>query len=463
MSSAACPFLLDREAFSALCEDFIAQQPQIRKAKSKQPYRLAPFAFRRWMLDQGYDSLNEDVVKAWILHRASRATAQFVAFETSIISRFVDFTVSRDLWLGNPWRDLRLKHRAKGMRGIVRHVDGTGSIAGLDALADIPFSGSLAPHFRRYLEQLRGLGIGGGSHELYLASFERFLRQCHVSDLASIDQPLIEEWSRWPRSTTARNRRYRLVILSKFFDFLVSHEILVCSPVPDLQPHRYRPLPPHIYSLDEVRRVLEAAAVLPDHWHLPHRGPMYRTLFLTLYTLGLRRSEALELRLNDIDFDRRSLTIREGKFRKGRVLPFGPKYGAALREYIATHPLLRNAPSDAYLFPTPSLRTPRLSSKSAAQNLAQILDALNIVSLEGIRPPGLHSFRHSFAVHRVERWHRDGADLRVKLPLLSAFLGHQKIAATQIYLTMTPERLRLVGEVFERMFGIAADSRERDS
>jgi len=70
--------------------------------------------------------------------------------------------------------------------------------------------------------------------------------------------------------------------------------------------------------------------------------------------------------------------------------------------------------------------------------------------------------RHSFAVHRVERWHREGTDLGTRLPLLSAFMGHADVADTQVYLTMTPERLRLAGERFEREYGSRlADEEER--
>jgi len=174
---------------------------------------------------------------------------------------------------------------------------------------------------------------------------------------------------------------------------------------------------------------------------------------LTLYALGLRREEALNLRLSDIDFSGRSITVREGKFRKGRVLPFGPRFGDALRRFIEAHPLLRTATASNFLFPTDSNRTLRLSHKTVANTLDQILRKLDITARPGTRPPGLHSFRHSFAVHRVERWHREHVDLGAKLPLLSAYLGHKELASTQVYLTMTPERLRLVGVEFERMYG----------
>ena len=56
-------------------------------------------------------------------------------------------------------------------------------------------------------------------------------------------------------------------------------------------------------------------------------------------------------------------------------------------------------------------------------------------------------------MHRIERWHRERADLGAKLPLLSAFMGHVDIGSTQLYLTMTPERLRLIGDAFELAFG----------
>jgi integrase len=226
--------------------------------------------------------------------------------------------------------------------------------------------------------------------------------------------------------------------------------------MPALMRHRRRSLPPHIYSHDEVRRLLDAAAALPDHRLMPHRGPTYRLYLLVLYALGLRRNEALDLRVSDIDFEQQAVTVRVGKFRKGRVLPFGPKLGAALRRHIEDHPLLRAAGRDAFMFPTASHRTPRLSHKTVTATIKNLLKDAGITERGETRPPGLHSFRHSFAVHRIERWHREGADVGVKLPLLSAFLGHRDLAATQVYLTMTPERLRLVGESFERMFGAGA-------
>ena len=64
--------------------------------------------------------------------------------------------------------------------------------------------------------------------------------------------------------------------------------------------------------------------------------------------------------------------------------------------------------------------------------------------------PRLHDLRHSFAVHRLISWYRDGADVQRLLPKLSTYLGHVHISGTQRYLTLTPELLREAGLRFER-------------
>lgn len=452
-----CPFL-DEDTFAPLVGAFISERTQVRTAKSEQEYRLAPWAFRAWMVSTKRKRLDEAAIKAWLIHRTAKASVLAVAFQTNIVALFVDLLVGHGLIASNPFRELTRKHRALGMRGIVRHFSEGRSTAALDAVANIPFTGPFGEHFRRHLEHRRALGIDAGSHEFYLASFERFLREQEVTDLAAVSWATIESWHRWVGQTSAHNNRYRTLVLGKFFHFLVDHEVLDCSPVPELLPHERRRRAPRIYSRDEVRRILDAAAALPAHRLLPYRGPTYSLFFLLLYALGLRRTEALNLRLSDLDFEQRALTIRDGKFHKGRALPFGPKVGARLQQYVEGNPLLRGAARDAFLFPTASHRTPRLSSKTVDITLAKLLDELKIEAHQETRAPGHHAFRHSFAVHRLERWHREGADIAVKLPLLSAFLGHVDLASTQVYLTMTPERLRLVGESFERAFGAPAGS-----
>jgi integrase len=62
--------------------------------------------------------------------------------------------------------------------------------------------------------------------------------------------------------------------------------------------------------------------------------------------------------------------------------------------------------------------------------------------------PRLHDLRHTFAVHRLIAWYREGADVQTCLPLLATYLGHVNVSSTQTYLTMTPE---LLAEVSKRV------------
>ena len=74
-------------------------------------------------------------------------------------------------------------------------------------------------------------------------------------------------------------------------------------------------------------------------------------------------------------------------------------------------------------------------------------------SKPGCRPPCLHSLRHTFATHRLTSWHRESSDVQRLLPALSTYLGHSSVAATQVYISMTPELLDEASRRFERYSG----------
>jgi site-specific recombinase XerD len=174
-----------------------------------------------------------------------------------------------------------------------------------------------------------------------------------------------------------------------------------------------------------------------------------RTLLLLLYGAGLRISEALSLTLLDVDVAAAVLTIRESKFYKTRFVPVGPKLASTLASYqsfrLQQHP-----------FQTPS---PFLVSRSgqaltvsiAERTFRKLCASAGVVRHDGARyQPRLHDLRHAAAVHRLIAWYRAGADVQKLLPQLATYLGHVHIAATQRYLTMTPELLREASRRFER-------------
>ena len=64
--------------------------------------------------------------------------------------------------------------------------------------------------------------------------------------------------------------------------------------------------------------------------------------------------------------------------------------------------------------------------------------------------PRLHDLRHTFAVHRLTAWYKEGSDVQKYLPILSEYLGHTRLSSTSVYLTMTPALLEEAGKLFQR-------------
>ncbi len=179
------------------------------------------------------------------------------------------------------------------------------------------------------------------------------------------------------------------------------------------------------------------------------RGPTYRAMFAVLYALGLRVGEACRLQCKDVDRERRLLIVRDTKFGKSRLVPFGPNVGALLAKYLERRfPGENTLPSDAPVF---SLRGKRpINPCTVSQTFHAILPQLDLSLRPGVASPHLHDLRHSCAVRALLRWYRQGEDPSARLLHLSTFLGHANPESTALYLTITSELLEQASRRFER-------------
>lgn len=143
------------------------------------------------------------------------------------------------------------------------------------------------------------------------------------------------------------------------------------------------------------------------------------------------------------------LTIRDTKFYKTRLVPLGNDLNRLIADYLewrlAVHPL-RN--QDECLFV--DRNGAPLRDYGIRRAFADLRVAADIMRHDGARyQPRLHDLRHSFTVDRLTAWYREGKDVQRLLPALSTYLGHSSVAATQVYLTMTPELLRQASRRFQ--------------
>ncbi len=152
----------------------------------------------------------------------------------------------------------------------------------------------------------------------------------------------------------------------------------------------------------------------------------------------------------DVDLDAAVLAVNDTKFYKSRLVPVGADRGGVLRRYAAvrTQRPLREGSASTFL----ACRDGSPLKKAIVHHAfhAALRAAGICTSKPGCRAPCLHSLRHSFATHRLISWHHEGAEVQTLLPALSTYLGHRSVAATQIYISMTPELLDEASRRFER-------------
>ena len=247
--------------------------------------------------------------------------------------------------------------------------------------------------------------------------------------------------------TSAWHIRYRA--LKGFFRFAVSRGHRNDAPLPTVIPKPPPPFVPYIYSRDEIRRLLDA---IPSYRRCRTgiEPETLRAILLLLYGAGLRAGEALNLSVADIDLPNAILTVRNTKSFKIRLVPMSRHLTSVLSEYARWRAVAHPAVGDDRRF--------FLSKRGTAIHLVTLEDAFQRLrehaqvrrSDDARYQPRLHDLRHAFAVHRLTEWYRQGADVPRLVHHLSVYLGHAHLAATQVYLTMTPELLQQAGTRFER-------------
>lgn len=246
--------------------------------------------------------------------------------------------------------------------------------------------------------------------------------------------------------TSAWFKKYEA--LGRLFAFATARGYMKHRVLPDTMPAKPPSLPPYIYSLTEIRRLL---GVPDEHYGTGSPVAPYtmRTLMVLLWSTGLRLGEATRLAVSDVDLDQAVLTIRETKFYKSRLVPIGERLASVLATYMERHRASwPHAPDGSLLCTTHNAVIRHYNADALFDSLR--LEA-GVLRFDTPRyQPRLHDLRHTFAVNRLLAWYRDGKDVQRLLPQLSTYLGHVRIEDTEVYLRMIPALLREANMRFER-------------
>jgi len=188
---------------------------------------------------------------------------------------------------------------------------------------------------------------------------------------------------------------------------------------------------PYVFSTDEVARLMGAADLLPYRASSPQRHIVIPMMLRLIYGCGLRISEAIKLRIADVDLQTGVLCIRAAKFNKDRYVPMARSLLHRCQKY--TEVLAVGRTENLPFLPSPAMGL--YHSSSIGHTFRQCLVIAGIPHTD--EGPTVHSLRHSFAVHNLVRWGMEGKDVNALLPYLSAYMGHDNLLGTERYLRMT--------------------------
>ena len=288
-----------------------------------------------------------------------------------------------------------------------------------------------------YLDIRRSLGYRLQKAEGLLRNFVAFLQ---AEGAPYITRELTLHWATQPAKAEPSTWAGRLGTVRRFAIWHSAIEPRSEIPPTGLLPYRYHRKPPHIYSDEEIEKLLRRTQQLPSPKGL--RAHTYTTLFGLLLVTGMRVNEALGLDRLDVDLKLGIVHIRRTKFGKSRYVPVHPSTVEALKKYAESRDHIFPAPTAAFFL---SERGRRITASIVHYTFATLSQRIGLRAGAKGRGhgPRLMDMRHRFATRTLIHWYRAGLDVERELPKLATYLGHVHINYTYWYLEAVPELLQL--------------------
>lgn len=409
------------------------------------PYRSVLRRFQRFVCRRTPRSgLSEGTIVAWLRQRSKESPIHMVLKSGHLVNGFLDWLVSRRVLVCNPIAELHRKYRARSTTAILRAMAMPRPQEALQSLQPPARYGShLGAVIREHVERMQTLGFR--YNENRFLHFDRFLQQQPDAAKETLST-LVRRYAALATSAATKLERVKLG--------RVLAGALNRRGIPTVAPERDRMLVqemlrkrcrPYIYTEDEVRLLLETARHYPSP-KAPLRPLTLYTMLVLGYCAGLRIGEIVGLELKDIDLIAGTIEVRDTKFFKSRRLPLSSGALAALQNYVKVRE--KAGASDN---PESSLFWHQKGGYGyvvAETLLRRVIQQAGLRKTPGRGGPRVHDLRHTFVVHRMTEWYRQGINPQGNLPYLAAYLGHRDIHSTLVYLTITQELLQRANERF---------------
>ena len=400
-------------------------------------------------------AVDRKTLEEWLREWGAHWQPTTLMHRARIVDRFLDHLVELKLITNNPIAVLRSELSVKQSRPIWQALASRKPDQALAALRrPKPFGSVLGEIMREHVERMRKRGYRYTTQAAWFLRFDRFL-QAHPELAKEPATTMLEHWAAAKpthhHAAECEKLKHALTKALRHLDPSVQPRRPDARPQKEAARHFRKP---HIYSPTDVQRMLEIARSYPSP-RAPLRPMSLRAMLLLAYCAGLRRSELARLDLGDVDLRSGTITIRETKFFKTRILPLPDTVMAELRAYIDAR-RRAGAPQDQQsgLF-WQTQGNGRYGSAAIAWLLVDILRRAELKPGTGTgrTGPRLHDLRHSMVVNRILQWYRSGINPQDRLPFLATYLGHRDINSTLVYITVTQDLMQEASERF-RVVGV---------
>lgn len=280
---------------------------------------------------------------------------------------------------------------------------------------------------RDYLAVRRSLGYQLEETEHLLTDFVGYLQG---RDATRVTTELALAWATAPRQAHPAWWRHRLGVVRGFARHLATLDPSTEVPPTDLLPAVMPRMTPYLYSDADLIGLMAAARDLTPAL----RAATYATLVGLLVVSGLRIGEATGLDRADVDEAALALVVRRAKPGSAREVPLHETAVEALRCYARLRDRHFPVPRSPSFFV--SIRGTRLCRSAVNDTFHELIRRAGLEGRGTRCRPRIHDIRHSFAVASLLHWHREGADVDAKLPLLSAMLGHVDPASDDAHVNL---------------------------
>lgn len=294
------------------------------------------------------------------------------------------------------------------------------------------FNSKYSEYIKSYIEMMVSKGYKSYSF-YYLKQFDDFLCANNYNEV-TINKEIIDKWSIQKSTEKKNSRNDRVSRVRGFCTYLNS--INIKAYIPLCRNLSYEKTKPYVMSYEEIKLLFKEIDNYTNFRIKSHYCIMFSIFFRLLYTTGIRNGEACNIKIKDLNLDNYTIKVYEAKNNKERIVYLSLDMALLIKEYITKIKI-----NSEWLFPNEK-NTGHIAKTTVDKRFSYYVKKAKIGN-EKFHPVP-HSLRHTYVVHRIDKWTNDEQDTNEMINYLSKQLGHSSINETHYYYHMLESSFSII-------------------